>query len=399
MTNDKNSKPQRAKVKNYFEGVEKDETRRERRVTKNRQRRNHNDKAPRERDWEPDLESDDDPAADERAMPRRAAEQRNPSTPGRRSGSDSGDDSQIEGRQGIVVEASSGLCRVRIDDETLLCKVRGTLLSEDTGFANVLAVGDQVIVSDDGAGNGVVEAALPRESVLARPDTSRPHLRQAIVANAEQLLIVSSWMEPPIWLELIDRYLIAAQSADLRPVICINKIDLATDPAEVEVASSPYRDLGYPVVSASAHTGQGLDRLRTLLRGRVTVLAGMSGVGKSSLLSSIQPDLDLRTADVNEISGEGRHTTTQARMFPLDAGGFVVDTPGIREFGLAGLYRSDLSSFYPEIIQQAEDCRFTDCSHVNEPDCAVRNAVAENVIAASRYHSYEVIRATLPDSP
>ena len=191
---------------------------------------------------------------------------------------------KTEGVQGVVVEVSSSLCRVDVEGQDLLCGLRGSLSAQETGFTNVVAVGDRVTVSPDGAGRGVVEAVLPRRSVLARPDVFASHLQQVIVANADQLLIVASWREPPVWLELIDRYLIAADRHNLSAVICINKVDLAADEAVCRAELRPYLDLGYRVLFTSALSGVGVDELRGLLRDKTTVLAGLSGVGKSSLL-------------------------------------------------------------------------------------------------------------------
>jgi ribosome biogenesis GTPase len=298
--------------------------------------------------------------------------------------------------RGVVVEVSSSLCRVDLDERSLVCALRGSLSAEETGYTNVVAVGDEVLVSANGSDQGVVEGVLPRRSALARPDVFRSHLQQVIVANADQLLIVAAWRDPVIWPELIDRYLITARRNNLAPVICVNKIDLAESVTECHAKLQPYLDLGYRVVFASALNGQGIGELRKGLRGQTTVLAGMSGVGKSSLLTAIQPGLQLRVSEVSEDSGEGRHTTTQVTMLKLDMGGFVVDTPGIREFGLSGLRRDDLAGFYPEITAVAAGCRFGDCSHIHEPGCAVKSAVQQGRLSAMRYHSYQKIYHTLP---
>jgi ribosome biogenesis GTPase len=220
-----------------------------------------------------------------------------------------------------------------------------------------------------------------------------------VVANADQLLVVSSWREPSIWLELIDRYLIAALRSGLEPIICVNKVDLAEDEAELRETLLPYHGLGHRTTLTSAITGEGVDELRCLLADRTTVLAGLSGTGKSSLLSVVQPGLNLKTGDISTSPGRtvGRHTTAQAAMFRLEAGGAVIDTPGIQEFGLAGLRRDELAGFFPEIVALASSCRFNNCSHASEPDCAVIAAQGAGSLAASRYHSYRAIHATLPE--
>jgi ribosome biogenesis GTPase len=294
---------------------------------------------------------------------------------------------------------SSGLCTVELVGAKLQCRIRSKLTVMETPFTNAVAVGDEVEVSDDGAGGGIVERVLPRRSVLARPDV-RSRRSQVIVANAEQLVIVSSWEEPPFWAELVDRCIIAAQRSRLEPVVCVNKIDLAEDAAELEEALEPYEALGHLVVKTSVVSGEGIGDLRDLLRDKTTVLTGMSGTGKSSLISAAQPGLDLRTSHVSSSrkrKGEGRHTTTQVTMLGLEAGGFVVDTPGIREFGLSGLRRHELASFYPEISVLAPSCRFNNCTHIEEPGCAVRSGKDDGAVPSSRYRTYRVIRDTLPE--
>lgn len=345
--------------------------------------------------------ADDESPSFERVMPRGERERRRANlqtalTEMREETEETSASTEADGPRGIVVEVSSGLCRVAVDGRTVICSVRGSLTAAETGFTNVVAVGDAVIISEDEASRGVVETVLPRRNYLARPDVFLSHLQQVIVANIDQLLIVASWREPTIWLELIDRYLITAARSRLRPLICVNKIDLAETLAACRAELKPYHDLGYPVIFTSAQTGEGIEELRKVLRGQTTALAGLSGVGKSSLLAAVQPGLNLRTSAVSDFSGQGRHTTTQVTMLELEMGGFVVDTPGIREFGLNGLRRSELASFYPEIAAAARRCRFGDCSHLREPGCAVIAAVQQGKLSAARYRSYRKIYLDLP---
>lgn len=386
---------------------EKEPERRQIQKAKKQLKTNRQPKPTRRKDWLPDASDDFDTfdfELSERVMPRGERERRRtilaaalvdraeealiPDGPS--------SEAEISARRGRVIEVSSGLCRVDLAGQTMMCGLRGSLSAEDTGFTNVVAVGDEVLISAGASGRGVVEQVLPRRSILARPDVFYKHLRQVIVANAEQLVIVASWRNPILWPELVDRYLIAAQRNRLAPIICVNKIDLAEDLAACRAALQPYQALvDCPVIFASALTGVGLDSLREVLRGRITALAGLSGVGKSSLLSGVQPSLQLRTGSVNESSGEGRHTTTQVTMLPLDIGGFVVDTPGIREFGLSGLSPRDLIQFYPDLAAAAAGCRFGDCSHRHEPGCAVKAAVTAGNLPATRYDNYQKIYESL----
>jgi ribosome biogenesis GTPase len=363
---------------------------------------NRKPKGSRRRDWTPgddaDVLEEFDVPQTERVMPRGERERRrailNAALADLKE-NECPSEQEAAGLQGVVVEVSSSLCRVDVGGRSLTCGLRGSLSAQDTGFTNLVAVGDHVIVSEDESERGIVEAVLPRRSILARPDVLHRHLQQVFVANADQLLIVASWREPAIWLELIDRYLIAAERHNLTPIICVNKVDLAQDEAICHVTLQPYLDLGYRVIFTSALTGVGVSELCEVLRGRTTALAGLSGVGKSSLLAAVQPGLQFRTGKVSNHSHEGRHTTTQVTMLPLAVGGFVVDTPGIREFGLSGLRRDELVRFYPEIVAVQGGCRFSDCSHVHEPGCAVQAAVDQGHISEARYHNYRKIYPTL----
>jgi ribosome biogenesis GTPase len=375
-------------------------------------KRNRKPKRVRSKDWNTynynDLDDLDelDFSQSERVMPRGEQERRKANFRKALAASDAQPDAdgsedvfpveETSGQRGVVIEVSSSLCRVDMGQRILVCSVRGSLSAQESGYTNVVAVGDEVLVSEDGLNAGVVEAVLPRRSVLARPDVFYSHLQQVIVANADQLLIVASWREPDIWLELIDRYLIAAKRCNLPPIICINKIDLAEDTQVPRTTLQTYREIGYRLVFTSALTGHGIQKLGKILARQTTVLAGLSGVGKSSLLSAVQPGLELRIGQINEQRGEGRHTTTQVMMYRLARGGFVVDTPGIREFGLSGLRKSELAHFYPEMSATARACRFDDCLHIHEPGCAVQEAVQNGHISAARYQSYRKICETLP---
>ena len=304
---------------------------------------------------------------------------------------------EAEEQIGLVTEISTGLCRVHLDGHTLICPLRGALTAAETGYSNIIAVGDRVILGDDGQGKGVIEQILPRRNQLARIDTYHTHLQNVIAANIDQVLVVASWLEPNLWPELVDRYLITAERNQITPVICINKVDLAENRRELESVAAVYRELDYAVLLTSIVSEEGIAELRELLTGSVTVLAGLSGVGKSSLLTAVEPSFQLRVGAVSEYSLQGQHTTTQVNMLPFGADGYVIDTPGIREFGLGGLHKPDVVRFYPDLAAVAGECRFANCAHLSEPDCAVRAQVEAGTISAMRYDSYCKIRCALPD--
>jgi ribosome biogenesis GTPase len=285
----------------------------------------------------------------------------------------------------------------------LLCDLRGNLKDKDDRYVNPVAVGDWVLVKQDGNHRGIVEAVYPRKSVLTRPyspDEGKvvEDLFQIVAANVDRLLVVASWREPYIWPALIDRYLISARRNQIEAVICINKIDLVDDWQEIRNLVEVYQNLGYPLILSSVVTKEGLEELERLLGDSTTVLGGLSGVGKSSLLNTIQPDLDLKIGGVSEsglFTGQGRHTTTQSSLWQLENNGIVIDTPGVRSFGLAGLPPSSLAGFYPEMDRYIQDCRFSNCSHIIEPGCAIKNAVDKGQISKLRYKNYTQLHEEL----
>lgn len=264
------------------------------------------------------------------------------------------------------------------------CAVRRLLKSLSTDQRHVVAAGDRVWIRPEGASEGFIERIEPRSAVLSRTSKQRQHV---IVANIEQLVIVTSAAEPTIKPHLIDRYFLTAEKIGVQPVLCINKIDLV-NPAELQPLIGVYGQLGYQVIFASASTGFGVDRLREVLRNRESVVSGQSGVGKSSLLNRVEPDLGLRVGEVSEETQKGKHTTTTAQLLPLSFGGYVVDTPGIRQFQLWDVTPEEVAGFFPDIRPYANNCRFPNCSHTHEIGCAVKDAVADGQLDARRYQSY-----------
>lgn len=231
---------------------------------------------------------------------------------------------------------------------------------------------------------GMIERVEPRHGVLNRASRRREHV---LVANVDQLVIVVSLVQPDLKPHLIDRYLAAAVKGDLKPILCLNKSDLA-DPVSLQPLVGAYSQLGIPTLLTSARTGAGIGRLRELLRGRATVFSGQSGVGKSSLLNAIQPDLALAVKSVSEMNQKGRHTTTYAQLIKLDSGGWVVDTPGVRQLQLWDTRPEEVEGYFGEFRPFVPLCDFPDCTHTHEVGCAVKAAVSRRQISDRRYHSY-----------
>ena len=279
---------------------------------------------------------------------------------------------------GLAVETGPGFCDVLCGNQRVRCRSAGDA-----------AIGDRVLFSPD---RRRVEEILPRRTVLSRTDPGNPHLERVIAANIDIVVNVVSLKSPPLRPGLIDRYLIATGRSGAEPLLCVNKIDLLANAAELEPVR-PYQDAGVPVILCSASTGEGIARLLEALAGKVCVFAGHSGVGKSSLLNALDPRLDLITGAVSEGNDKGRHTTTSSALYHLPGGAVVIDTPGIREFGLWDVTAGDLQLYYREFA--ACTCAFSDCSHSHEPDCGVKAAVESGQIGEARYQGYLRILASL----
>ncbi len=281
-------------------------------------------------------------------------------------------------------------CNVRADDgREFECTIRGMLRTLARDSRNVVVTGDRVLIRPEGDEHqGVIERVEPRHGVLSRNSQGREHI---IVSNIDQLLIVASVADPEFKPNLIDRYLVMAERHDVKAVICINKIDLVDD-TSLQQWASLYGRLGYPVVLTSIADGRGVDVLRHHLANRQTAVSGQSGVGKSSILNAVDQDLNLQTTDVSDATSKGQHTTRRARLLPLNDGGWVVDTPGIRQFELWDIGLEEVDGYFIEFRPFISYCRFADCSHIHESDCGVKNALNANLIAKCRYESYLRIR-------
>lgn len=263
---------------------------------------------------------------------------------------------------------------------------------------SALVAGDRVQLAEE---DGIVrvETVLPRRSILARPDPINRHLQRMIAANIDVVVNVVSVKSPPLRPRLIDRVLIAIERGGAQPVICVNKIDLLEPAARAEELArlDPYRALEVPVIACSTRSGEGLEELRAICERRTSALVGHSGVGKSSILNALDERLALATRTLHR-RGTGRHTTTRATLYDFGDETFIIDTPGIREFGLWDLDRDALRDYFPEFRDPAESCRFTDCTHVHEPDCEVKRLVEEGELNEPRYETYVRLYDALPDA-
>jgi ribosome biogenesis GTPase len=270
------------------------------------------------------------------------------------------------------------------------CYLRGRLFEDSSGtFRNQVAVGDRVELDEVGEVKGVIHRVLPRERALVRLVPGRKARLHVLAANVDQIVVVSALVDPPYKAGLLDRYLVIAHHAGIAPALCLNKIELGDTEMrdKARAAFSVYRSLGYPFVETSAKTGAGIEELRQLLAGKRSVLVGHSGVGKSKLAAAVQPGIRLSSGEVDR-HGRGRHTTSASTLFPLDFGGELVDTPGVRELSIRHVKREELAFCFPELRPCLGRCRFTSCSHIPEPGCAVKDAVDEGTVARERYESY-----------
>lgn len=286
---------------------------------------------------------------------------------------------------GRVLRVQGLLSVVQVEDGRLFrCAVRRLLKSLSTDERNVVAPGDRVWIRPAPGEEGFIEKVEPRHGVLTRASKGREHV---MVANVDQVVFVASLVEPALKPHLLDRFLVSAGQGKIAPIICLNKADLI-DPVAYQPLIGLYSQLGIPIFLTSASTGIGIERLRRMLVNRETVFSGQSGVGKSSLLNALQPGLDLHVREVSDTTEKGRHTTTTAQLIKLDFGGWVVDTPGIRQFQLWDILPEEIEGYFPEFHPYVPQCGYPDCTHTHEDRCAIKQAVALGRINQRRYVSY-----------
>lgn len=292
---------------------------------------------------------------------------------------------------GLIVQAGNGLYHVLADGRTVVCTIRGRLGRETEHVTGPAAPGDRVLVTLFGDDRGVIEKIRLRRNWFGRKAAGRRPGEQVIAANLDQVVIVFAAADPAFKERGLNRYLAVAEYSGIPAIICLNKVDLV--PFEVvSCKMALYRDIGYQVLFTSARTGQGIDHLASTLANRISVVVGPSGVGKSSLLNAVEPGLGLATQEVGPTTHKGRQTTTASRLLPISSGGYVVDTAGMREFGFWEIPSEELAACFREMKPFLGRCRFSDCAHISEPGCVVREAADRGLISPGRYEHYVKLR-------
>lgn len=306
--------------------------------------------------------------------------------------------------EALVIKNTGSWYVVRTDSgDEIDCKIKGNFRLKGIRSTNPIAVGDRVKIAVNESGTAFITDILPRKNYIIRRASNLSKESHILASNLDQALLIVTLAHPTTSLTFIDRFLATAEAYRVPAILVINKVDLLEEPEDLELLDAVkylYTSIGYSVEAVSAKRGDGLDNLRTLLAGKTTLLSGNSGVGKTTLINDLIPGLDLRTAAISEVHDTGTHTTTFSEMFQLpgEAGGYLIDTPGVRGFGTIEMDEYEASHFFPEIFKIGADCRFNNCTHTHEPHCAVLEALENGRIAQSRYNSYlSILEDSNPD--
>lgn len=294
--------------------------------------------------------------------------------------------------KGLVIKNTGSWVTVRLDDgNTVNCKMRGVLRLKGLRCTNPVAVGDRVQVEDKGGDAPVVGDIEPRRNYIIRRSSNLSKEFQIIAANLDQAVLVATLTNPETSTTFIDRFLATAEAYQVPAVLAFNKIDLLDIDewrSRLDDLKTLYENIGYPVITMSAATGEGADALRAQLAGKMSLLSGNSGVGKSSIINLLVPDAHVRVGDVSHTHHKGMHTTTFSELLDLPGGGAIIDTPGVKAFGTIDFERTEVAHYFPEIFRISDNCHFNNCTHTHEPGCAVLEAVEQGKIAPSRFTSY-----------
>ncbi len=294
---------------------------------------------------------------------------------------------------GKVIKSTGSWYLVRTEDRKVIeCRTAGKLKLDDLKLTNPIAVGDEVFfeMESSDAEKGTIKSIAPRRNYVVRQSPRKKHQLHFLASNIDQALLIVTMREPNLKLGFIDRFLIMTEPYSIPVIIVFNKADIynTEDIEYFKELSILYTNIGYTVLATSSETGEGLSVLRELIKDKITLIAGQSGVGKSTLVNSIESTLNLKTEEISDFSGKGQHTTTFAQMFSLSFGGDIIDTPGIKTLAFSHLEIMDIAHNFREFFSVAEHCRFANCTHRNEPSCAIRNAVSMGTISQMRYQTY-----------
>jgi len=295
--------------------------------------------------------------------------------------------------QGIVIKSTGSWYMVRKDDGDIVsCRIKGKFRLQGIKHTNPVTVGDIVEFEIEPSNeNGVINKIHDRKNYIIRKANNLSKQTHIIAANIDQALLMVTLAFPKTSLGFIDRFLMTAEAYHIPATIVFNKLDLFTNEMEDllnDTIELYQNNIGYPCIKTSVENNIGLDEVKALLKGKTTLVSGHSGVGKSSLLNAIEPALNIKTGDISSYSFKGQHTTTFAEMHPLSFGGYIIDTPGIREFGLVDFDDREISHYFKEMKSYIGKCKFNNCKHMNEPGCSIIKAVEENIISPERYNSY-----------
>ncbi len=300
----------------------------------------------------------------------------------------------MDKEKGLVLKSTGSFYILRTQNgSTVNCKLRGKFRMQGIKTTNPIAVGDIVLFVRENQQDGLITEILPRKNFIYRKSVNLSKISHIIAANIDSAFLIISMTDPRTPLGFIDRFLVAAESFRIKTILVFNKIDLYD--AELKQVQKRlenlYTNIGYTCISTSIVTDEGLDTLKSKIKNKVSLFSGQSGVGKSSIINCIEPDLQLKVSNISDYNSKGKHTTTFAEMFELSFGGFIIDTPGIKEFGLIHYKKEEISHYFPEMLELLPQCKFNNCTHTHEPGCAVKEAWQEGKIADSRYQNYLAI--------
>lgn len=294
-------------------------------------------------------------------------------------------------QKGVVIKSTGSWYNVKLaNDQIMACRIVGKFRLQGLPLTNPVAVGDEVVVREEGEGKGIIQEILPRENYVVRQSPRKKHNLHLIASNIDLAFLIITIRKPNLKQGFIDRFLLMTEPYDIPVIVVFNKVDIYNegDLNMLEYLREIYERIGYRVIASSAIAGDGIDKIKELLPGKISLFAGQSGVGKSTLINAIQPGIGLKTMELSDYSGKGQHTTTFAEMFELEDGGSIIDTPGIKTLSFNNLEVMDVAHNFREFFERSEECKYADCTHRNEPKCAIKESIEAGDISELRYLNY-----------